>query len=111
MVEQSPTTAKQYGHKVDLYFIKQAGFQVLLDDIRPPCHRDIFVTCHCSCLLQGAFDPVRDKGKYCSPFLDDLFSGTMSDHKYRHVKGRVIAPRSLRNVEHSSAYHSCPCSS
>lgn len=98
MIEQSPTIPEQYGHEVYLQLVKKPSLYELLNDIGAACHRDIFVTCGCFCLPEGAFDSVRDEGKGGSAFLE-----------YGHVKGRVITPISFSKVEHSSAHHDCPC--
>ncbi len=110
MLEQSDTITDQYGHEVNLYFVKKSSLYVLLSGIR--AHQsDIFVTCGCFGLFKGAFDTVSDEGKRRSSFLGQLFSSIMRKYKTRHLKGRVIVPRPLPNAERSSAHHNCPCSS
>lgn len=87
MLEQSDTITDQYGHEVNLYFVKKSSLYVLLSGIR--AHQPDILGCS----------------------LDHLFPSIFRKYKTRHLKGRVIVPRPLPNAERSSAHHNCPCSS
>ncbi len=66
MVEQPPASSEQYGHEVNLYFVKKPSSQVLLKNNRAAGDRDILVPRCGSCLLQRAFDSVGDEGIRCA---------------------------------------------
>ncbi|SEN30983.1 hypothetical protein SAMN05444955_108193 [Lihuaxuella thermophila] len=43
MLEQSYTITEQYGHQMNLYFVKKASLYTLPGDVRS-CRTDIFIT-------------------------------------------------------------------
>ena len=60
MLEQSGTFSEQYGHQVDMYFVKQSGLDALLRDTSGT-YTHILIGCDRFCLFDGAFNAVRDE--------------------------------------------------
>src|SRR5450755_1732694 len=106
MVKQADPFTKQDRYEVEVDFVKQSRFETLLSDSGAR-HPDILVTSGGFRLPDGAFNPIGDEGKRRSIFLDHLFSNLVRKDKDRHVKARVLPPRLLSEVEHSSPDHQC----
>src|SRR6266700_173490 len=109
MIEQAETLTEQYGHDANLYFVKQASSDELLSGIRAAYDRDMFVTCGCLCLCNGACNTVGDEGKLqrCVFSFGHFFWNIMSQDKDWHLKF-VIREIPLCHVIGPSAHHHCP---
>jgi hypothetical protein len=81
---------------VDLQFVHQAGFDVLLDDARAAGHGDVLVTGGYPSLLERRLDPVGDEGERRSSLLGHGLSSVVREDEYRHAEGRVISPPAFR---------------
>ena len=83
MVEQPDTVPEQDGYQVDVYLVKKPRFDALLRDARG-AYSDVHVARYCSCLLDGAFDAIRNESERRS-FVDPFLRDRMGDNEGRYA--------------------------
>ncbi len=62
VVEEPRTASEEDGDEVDLHFVDQPGFQVLLGDVRATAKGDVLAVGRFPGMFEGGLDPVGDKG-------------------------------------------------
>src|SRR5919199_4585447 len=105
MVEQPDATSEQDGHKVDVYLVEQPGLDALLNDARG-AYGDVLVARYRSCLLDGAFDAIRDERERRS-FVDPSLRDRVGDDEGRYAQGGSAAPPA-GDVERPPSRHERP---
>ena len=105
VVEQSDTSTKKEGHQVNIYFVKNSGFEALLGNTSGT-YSDILVPCDSFCLFNGAFNAIRDERERRS-FLDPFLWDCMGNDKMRYTERGFAAPRT-GDIERPPTRHQRP---
>jgi hypothetical protein len=73
--------SEQYSHQVDAYFVNQPGLDAPLSNVSAT-YADGLVARDRTCLFNGAFDAIRDKGEGRS-FVNPSLGRRMGNDKVR----------------------------
>jgi hypothetical protein len=103
--EQAGSGTEHEVHEVKPQLAEETGAEALLDDRRATEDDDVAVARGHAGLRDAGLEAAGHECVGRAALLRDHGLRAMSDHEDRPMKGRVLAPRLLAEVEHATANH------